>query len=329
MNLQHLEYFFAIAENKSVSKAAEALHVSQPSLSRVLKSMETEMGAALFKRTAKGVELTVEGGKLYYEAKRAVNILNNAKYKINTQSAKNNSILTIYATMEQSPLDAIEQFKKNNPSILIDYHLTKYSYEQFVYPCSITKENTICIIPEVKTIPAVDDIENIKFRKMEAKILMPEYHHLADRDAVKLEDLVGETFILPSTNSPYRYYSDEIFKSAGFVPIVEKKEVCDEPMTEIGKKCVEINQLYYEFGYHPKVNLEILVADFRNKVMLKHDDVTLIFHSGNNNPEQGIHRANLIAPNTEKYSYMLWPRRIAMTDVMKEFISFMIKFYEN
>ena len=62
MELRHLRYFIAVAETGSLTVAAEKrLHTSQPSLSRQIRDLEDEVGAALFSRSARGVELTAAG----------------------------------------------------------------------------------------------------------------------------------------------------------------------------------------------------------------------------------------------------------------------------
>ena len=62
MELRHLKYFIAVAEAGSVTVAAEKrLHTAQPSLSRQLRELESEVGASLFTRKARGVELTEAG----------------------------------------------------------------------------------------------------------------------------------------------------------------------------------------------------------------------------------------------------------------------------
>ena len=66
MNFRQLEYFAAVAEAKSISKAARELHVAQPPVSRQIAMLEDELGVCLFLRNNKGIELT-EAGRCLYE----------------------------------------------------------------------------------------------------------------------------------------------------------------------------------------------------------------------------------------------------------------------
>jgi DNA-binding transcriptional LysR family regulator len=70
MELRHLRYFIAIAEEQSFSRAAERLWVAQPSLSTQIRRLEAELGTQLFDRHTRGVDLT-DAGELFLERARA------------------------------------------------------------------------------------------------------------------------------------------------------------------------------------------------------------------------------------------------------------------
>ncbi|KOO37121.1 LysR family transcriptional regulator [Priestia koreensis] len=67
MRTEWLESFWITADTRSLSKASEQLHMSQPALSKQMRKLEEELGASLFKRTSSGVELTKAGEILYKE----------------------------------------------------------------------------------------------------------------------------------------------------------------------------------------------------------------------------------------------------------------------
>ena len=71
MELRHLRYFVAVAEEENVTRAAAKLHVAQPAVSRQIRDLEEELGLPLLERTAKSVRLT-DAGRVFLEEARAV-----------------------------------------------------------------------------------------------------------------------------------------------------------------------------------------------------------------------------------------------------------------
>ena len=82
MNLQVLEYYLAICREKSFSAAAEAIHISQPTLSRQIADLEAELGKQLFIRTRKQLVLTDEGMLLKVRAEEILSLVDKTEQEI-------------------------------------------------------------------------------------------------------------------------------------------------------------------------------------------------------------------------------------------------------
>jgi DNA-binding transcriptional LysR family regulator len=125
MDLRHLRYFVAVAEEQNVTRAALRLHVSQPPLSRQMRNLEEELGIALFHRGAKAMRLTEAGRVFLTEArmilKRAEDAVELAK---DVAKGKRGEIHVGYApslTVELLPR-TLKYFREANSGMQVQLH---------------------------------------------------------------------------------------------------------------------------------------------------------------------------------------------------------------
>lgn len=79
VSLDQLNYFVAVAEEGNIGRAARRLHISQPPLSRQIRSLEHELGISLFRRTTRGVQLLPAGHRLLPRARHILEAVANVR----------------------------------------------------------------------------------------------------------------------------------------------------------------------------------------------------------------------------------------------------------
>ena len=120
INLNLYRYFYEVAKYNSFTKAAESLMISQPSLSYSIKVLEEQLGKKLFNRSNHGINLTLDGEKIFNKLKDVFKILDeihedtngiSGKVVLGVRSAYASNILPLY----------INEFNKRYPNLEIDF----------------------------------------------------------------------------------------------------------------------------------------------------------------------------------------------------------------
>lgn len=125
LNLRQLRYFIAVAEELHFGRAAERLHVSQPPITRQIQSLEENLGAQLFIRTPRGVELTQAGSLFLEEARNIAARLDQAADRVHRAAEGNLGRLdiAIFGTAILSLIPRIIlEFKHRYPDVKIVMH---------------------------------------------------------------------------------------------------------------------------------------------------------------------------------------------------------------
>lgn len=123
MNTRKLYQFMVVAEEGSIRRAAEKLHITQPALTRVIRSLEEDVGRNLFIRKADGVLLTEAGAILLDHARKISLEIERARSNLLKAGETSNQILSIGFTEANVPFaikQIIDEFSKNNKEVNIE-----------------------------------------------------------------------------------------------------------------------------------------------------------------------------------------------------------------
>ena len=131
MEIKNLRYFLAVAREENMSKAAEQLHVSQPTLSKTLKALEEELGKKLFVRHSFSISLTDEGMLLRDRAQDLVAMSDKIEQEFNTlDDITGGDIYLGLAESYQIRYLAREIYKLKEKYPNFTYHITSGDTEQ-------------------------------------------------------------------------------------------------------------------------------------------------------------------------------------------------------
>jgi DNA-binding transcriptional LysR family regulator len=121
MELRQLEYFAAVARHKHFTRAAEALYVTQPTLSQQIRRLEAELGLTLLRRTSKGVELTAAGEDLLRHAENVLAEIARARADMDRHTGVTRGVVRVAATAADAPRlpEALADFHEAHPGIQI------------------------------------------------------------------------------------------------------------------------------------------------------------------------------------------------------------------
>ena len=194
MKLLSLRYYVTVAEHLNFTKAAEYLFVSQPTLSRLMMELEEELGATLFIRVARGLELTESGVLLYEQAKTILEMCDNLPKTVQPQRRKAALLKIGYQAFLD--LDIMDQamIALSREHSNIDISLFRSTPAQLVKQLS---EDEVDIAFTIYTcVKHLKDVESVHVLKNTLQIGVPVSHRFAERSYVRLSELAGENYIM-------------------------------------------------------------------------------------------------------------------------------------
>lgn len=226
ITLQQLRYVITIAEQKSIHKAAQALFITQPSLSSAVKELELEFNIQLFMRSNRGIKLTPEGEEFLIYARQMIDHyrLIEERYK-GTQHVKEK-----FSVSMQHYTFAVEAFMKLAKQYdMEDYEFAVYetkTYEVIENVASQKSEIGVIYINDfnekvISKILREKELSFIELFECDIYVYLWKNHPLASRESISFEDLTDYPCLCfeQGENNSF-YFAEEVFSTYDYKKII-------------------------------------------------------------------------------------------------------------
>jgi DNA-binding transcriptional LysR family regulator len=200
MDINHLEVFLAVAQERSFSRAAESLHRTQPAVSQAIRRLETELGESLFDRSSKDGTLTAAGRVLLDFSQQMLNLRHHAQSAIRELRDLQRGKLSLSANeyTVNSLLPLIPVFRARHPHIKIEI---KRSLASRIPGEIIGRDVEIGVISFK---PNDTALKSLSVGLDELALVVAPDHPLAQKQIISVRELGAESFIAHNVPSPYR-----------------------------------------------------------------------------------------------------------------------------
>ena len=194
MELRHLRYFVGVAEEQHFGRAAERLRVAQPSLSRQIQDLESEMGFLLFDRLPRGVRLSAAGKLFLSDARRILQDVDEAKRRAERIALGKAGTLRIGIATAVSwhglVVDSFREFRRRQPDVELElHHLLSVHQIEAILSGRLDAGFAASLTPWHK------DLAHWEFVQDRMLLAVPKGHHLTKREGIRLRDLREMPFV--------------------------------------------------------------------------------------------------------------------------------------
>ena len=122
MDVRILRYFLAVAREENITRAAESLHIAQPSLSKQLMELEQELGKTLLLRGKRKITLTEEGVLLRKRAEEIIELVDKTEREISADAGQLIGEISIGGNLHPSILEAAAKLRGSNPGVSFQFY---------------------------------------------------------------------------------------------------------------------------------------------------------------------------------------------------------------
>lgn len=256
VTVDELRWFLVLAETQNVTKAAELLNVTQPTLSRALRRLERQIGAPLFDRAKQRVHLNANGRIMRAHAQRAVQEISRAGDVIATLMAPSPGVVRLSFLHSLGPWlvpDLLGRFREVDPHTRFVLHQDS--------ACDVLASVHEDRADLALTSPRPPDplLEWQALQTQRLVLAVPNRHPLAGRSRVRLAELVEERLIAMRSGYGLRQITEDLFRRRGLTPAVAMES--SEIQTILGLVARGLGVAVVPGGRGGPVNADITIVD--------------------------------------------------------------------
>jgi DNA-binding transcriptional LysR family regulator len=225
MELRHLRYFVAVAEELHFRRAAERLHVAQPAVSEQLRNLEAELGVLLLNRTHRSVSLTDAGAAMLVEARRVLHQADVAVRAAKQARQRAASRLRVGYTPDSVPAalsHALRRFSSSTPGV--DLALTAGTAPGLIEDVRARRLDVAAVCLPAATA----GLRATPIAREGAVVAMPLMHRLSDRAEIDIAQLSDSSLLVTPRAVNPAFFDGVVAacRGAGFSPSLRES---DEP----------------------------------------------------------------------------------------------------
>jgi DNA-binding transcriptional LysR family regulator len=248
INLNQLRAFYLAAREKSITRAAETLHVTQPAVTMQIKAFENQLKVKLFRKIGKELILTDVGKVLYGYAKRMFKIVDEMEYVLKSYGDLTKGTLTIGTTRSFARHlmpGLLSRFQQSFPNVRV---FLKVGSSQEIADSIAAFKYDLGIIGRL---PNLDKLKIVPYTKEEFCVVISPNHRFAAESTVSLTEIKNEPIIIRESGSGSRHAILSLLASHNVKPSV----LVEAGSVEFIKEYI-IKERGISFLYKPEIELE-------------------------------------------------------------------------
>lgn len=207
MNFLQLQYFRTVAEMEHISNAAAALYISQPALSKTIRTLEHEIGYPLFDREGTRIHLNENGRILYRYAVEALTAMDKAAAQIADRNDGNHRVTMSVAAATHFLPEMIMGIREAFPEV--QFCIKQEDYREPQHTCDLYLHSAVAPVQSENEMTLLSEV---------CLLGLSTEHPLAGMDHIAPAMLREETFLTMPSQLPLYHITQDMCEAAGFAP---------------------------------------------------------------------------------------------------------------